>query len=294
MRFGGGKGDAPTPFPRARRSQTISRQDDPARNGANGDSAFDSAARIVFALLGLLTIIHGLRQFLDADVDAALVRKLAFTPGNFSAFFAPNAFAHAADPMIAAAPREAAELIGAAPRWFSPLTYAFLHGSWSHLGMNAVWLLAFGVALARRFGAARFYLLFAGASIAGALAHFLAHPFGLDPVIGASAGVSGAMGAAARFAFAANGPLGPAPATRDLSSYRRPAPPLSRFWRESRAVTFLAFWFVANFIFGALAPLAMGDGAPIAWEAHIGGMIFGLLAFSLLDPAPNRLHDATA
>jgi membrane associated rhomboid family serine protease len=45
----------------------------------------------------------------------------------------------------------------------------------------------------------------------------------------------------------------------------------------------VATWFVINFIFGAGASL-LGPGMQIAWQAHIGGFLAGLLLFSLFDP----------
>ena len=41
------------------------------------------------------------------------------------------------------------------------VTYALIHGDWTHLGLNGVWLLAFGTPIARRFGTARFLRFFA-------------------------------------------------------------------------------------------------------------------------------------
>ena len=48
------------------------------------------------------------------------------------------------------------------------VTYAFIHGDWTHLGLNGVWLLAFGTPVARRFGMARFLAFFAVTAAAGA------------------------------------------------------------------------------------------------------------------------------
>ena len=87
------------------------------------------------------------------------------------------------------------------------VTYALLHADWTHLGFNAVWLLAFASPVARRFGALRFLLFFAVTIAGGALAYLLAHAGALAPMIGASAGISGMMGAAARFAFQPGGSL---------------------------------------------------------------------------------------
>src|SRR6516225_3541682 len=81
------------------------------------------------------------------------------------------------------------------------VTYSLLHANLTHIGFNVLWLLPFGSALARRFGAVRFFLFLAVTAAAGALAHLLTHEHAVAPMIGASASVSGAMAAAIRFAF---------------------------------------------------------------------------------------------
>jgi membrane associated rhomboid family serine protease len=55
--------------------------------------------------------------------------------------------------------------------------------------------------------------------------------------------------------------------------------------RNSRAALFLGIWFATNLLFGIIAgPLGITD-ASIAWEAHIGGFLVGLLLFPLVDRA---------
>jgi membrane associated rhomboid family serine protease len=72
------------------------------------------------------------------------------------------------------------------------------------------------------------------------------------------------------------------------SAYYVPALPLAGVFRDGRALTFLLTWFGCNILFGAFAtPLGIGD-ATVAWEAHIGGFLFGLLAFALFDPTPDQ------
>src|SRR5581483_6149631 len=81
------------------------------------------------------------------------------------------------------------------------VSYSLLHANLTHIGFNVLWPLPFGSALARRFGAVRFFLFLAVTAAAGALAHLVTHEHGVAPMIGASASVSGAMAAAIRFAF---------------------------------------------------------------------------------------------
>jgi membrane associated rhomboid family serine protease len=60
---------------------------------------------------------------------------------------------------------------------------------------------------------------------------------------------------------------------------------------------FLVVWFGINIIFG-VASIAIGtDGGSVAWQAHIGGFLAGLLLFSLFDPIPraaSRAADASS
>ncbi len=56
-------------------------------------------------------------------------------------------------------------------------------------------------------------------------------------------------------------------------------------------MTFLIFWFVTNFVFGIVSgPDNVGGGA-IAWQAHVGGFLFGLLAFTFFDPPYAAPHN---
>jgi membrane associated rhomboid family serine protease len=55
---------------------------------------------------------------------------------------------------------------------------------------------------------------------------------------------------------------------------------------------FLGIWFAVNIIFG-VGSIAIGaDGASVAWQAHIGGFLAGLLLFSLFDPVPRAAAHA--
>ena len=164
------------------------------------------------------------------------------------------------------------------------VTYALIHGGLTHLIFNAVWLLAFGAPVARRFGARRFLLLMAIAAAAGAAVHLATHFGELLPMIGASAAISGAMGAATRFAFQRGGPLA---LWRDPeTAHRVPASPLMSSLRDPRVLAFLLIWFGVNLLFGVGSIGMPGVEQAIAWQAHIGGFLVGLLAFAAFDPIP--------
>jgi membrane associated rhomboid family serine protease len=164
------------------------------------------------------------------------------------------------------------------------VTYALIHANLSHLIFNAVWLLAFGSPVAQRFGPLRFTAFMAMTAAAGAAVHLATHFGELLPMVGASAAISGAMAAAGRFAFQRGGPL---EMWRDRAeACRVPAAPLSVSLRDARVIAFLLVWFGVNILFGVFSMGMPGVEQAIAWQAHIGGFLAGLLAFAAFDPVP--------
>lgn len=253
---------------------------------------------VILSLIAILVIIQAICDLLTPLAQLRILALFAFVPGRFTFAFDPD-LVTAALSATAGASEDASQLAtfflgDGRPLWWTPLTYAFLHGGWAHVGMNSLWLVAFGSAVARRFGTVRFLTFSAVCAVAGALAHFLTNMADLQPVVGASAVVSGAMAAVVRFAFQPGAPLGSAFGfvQRGDHIYRLPALPLQEILSNRNAITFLALWFLANFLSGVFpATMGMAD-ATIAWEAHIGGFLVGLLAFQWFDPpAPLTTQD---
>lgn len=237
--------------------------------------------RILLVVVLGMAAVHGLRFWLADPADVDVLARFAFVPGRATFAVDPAAVlgrlaaAAAGDPDVADVGRFFLGT-GTLQPW-TVLTYAALHGSWTHVGLNALWLLAFGAPVARRIGPPRFLLLLAGGAVAGAAAHFAVDPLSLQPLIGASAAVSACMGAALRFVFQTR------PSTTTGPADHAPLQSLGAVLRDRRAVTFLGVWLVSNAVTGIGAvPLGLSD-MPIAWQAHVGGLAFGLLAFPLFD-----------
>lgn len=228
----------------------------------------------LLALIGGLALSHLLRESAPRTLDLAILRELAFVPLRLALAFDRSAAQSAISNFDVDTNVSDIDMLlgllgdGAAKPW-TLATYGLLHADWSHLGLNSIWLLAFGAPVARRLGPARFYALCLAATIAGALAHFVVHPFSLQPIVGASAGVSGLLGACMRFAFQRG-------QTSRLS--------LAQVFTDRRLLGFLGVWLAVNVITGLAAePLGLSSG-PIAWEAHIGGLAAGLTLFGWFDP----------
>jgi membrane associated rhomboid family serine protease len=145
------------------------------------------------------------------------------------------------------------------PALVDPITYQFLHGSLAHLGINMLALLAFGAGVERRIGGSRMVVFAVICGVASALAHLAVYPSSIEPVIGASGAISGLFGAILRLHV--------------HRGSRRGLWPL------------VALWIVMDVVTGTTG--MGGDGEPIAWVAHIGGFVAGLLLFGLFDrPSP--------
>lgn len=149
------------------------------------------------------------------------------------------------------------------------VTYMFLHGNYTHVILNCVWLLAFGPVVAARFGTLRFLVFFLLCGIAGA-AVYLALNWGSEaPVIGASGAISGLMGAGFRM-------MGSNVFDRRLEPILSP-----------RILLWSGIWVVLNVVAG-LTGLGAGQFELVAWQAHLGGYAAGLLLAGPFDSLARR------
>lgn len=215
--------------------------------------------RAVTALAVVLVAIHCVRVLLlSPEQNIEIILLFAFIPAMFGQAGALVPYPEAI--------------------YWTPVTYGLLHGGWLHLGVNIVWMFAFGTPVARRFGAFRFLALSVFATACGALAQYLADPDALVPMIGASAAVSGHMGAAMRFIF---NPL----AGRAGRGFRHDIPALSlaESFTNRQFVVFFIVWMVMNLAFGSGIVGVPGSENAIAWHAHIGGFAAGIFGFSLFE-----------
>ncbi len=225
---------------------------------------------IVLAIIGICVLVLVGEEFLlSNEEDIAFLYYFAFVPARYGKSLLP----------VGGFPG------GAGADIWTFVTYAFIHGDIFHLGMNSVWFLPFGSAVARRFGNLRVIGFFAATAAAGALTHLVTHWGELMPMIGASAAVSGFMAGAIRFAFQRGGPLTMF-RHEEPAAYLVPAAPLSFALRDPRIMVFLLAWFGLNLLFGIGSIGLPGAEQSIAWEAHIGGFVAGLLLFPLFDPVP--------
>jgi membrane associated rhomboid family serine protease len=256
---------------------------------------------VVVLIVAALLAIHGTIEWLDAARADSIIVEFGFIPGRVTLAFASDKLAQLlARANIDSQALQQAAIIrqyhlwqGGAKLW-TMLTYAGLHGSWTHVGLNCVWLVAFGPPVARRIGAPRFLGLFCVTAIAGALSHYAVNPMDFSPLIGASAADSGLMAAAARFMFQPGAPLG-SPGGYSSSAgaldYDPPAPGVRALLRDRRAVLFIVIWLATNLVFGAGAESFGLSEGPVAWVAHVGGFAAGFFLFPWFDGRVRRGND---
>ncbi|MGZ9103442.1 MAG: rhomboid family intramembrane serine protease, partial [Rhodoplanes sp.] len=111
------------------------------------------------------------------------------------------------------------------------------------------------------------------------LTHLLFHYGDMAPVVGASAAISGQMAGALRFIFSAERQ----PGQRAPDFIGAPRMSLGETLTDKRMIAFLVFWVVLNAYFGLSSVKIAGEQGGIAWEAHIGGFLCGLLLFGAFD-----------
>jgi membrane associated rhomboid family serine protease len=250
---------------------------------------------VIVGLVILLGLVHAGRSVLSASRDLSLLADLAVVPARFaidlgwaSVSDVVREMAQGVDQQTLAGRIAALRFFidDGGPRWWTPLTYALLHADLAHLFVNMIWLTAFGSPVARRLGGGVFLALMAFGAVAGAAVHVWLHWAQVAPLIGASAAVSAAIGAASRFVFAPGVPFG---ALADEGIVRAlPAQGFGQMLRSRQTVAFIAIWFGSNWLFGSGVVPVAGAAGDVAWEAHVGGFLAGLLAFPALDRLANR------
>lgn len=136
----------------------------------------------------------------------------------------------------------------------APFTTMIIHGSWMHLLVNSVMMMAMGVFFERQFGARIALIFFIFCGMAGNLAYFILNPDTSAPVVGASGAISGLF-AAALLMMNLSGMAGP------QAQKRGPFP-------------FILLWITIMISIGMIS-------ADTAWQSHLGGFLGGLGLFQL-------------
>jgi membrane associated rhomboid family serine protease len=147
--------------------------------------------------------------------------------------------------------------------YLSVLTSMFMHGDILHLGFNMLFLWVFGNNVEDHLGRIGFPIFYLTTGLAAAFAHIAVSTDSAIPIVGASGAISGILGA-----YAVLWP------TATIISIL----PLGFFFTTIRTPAWVALglWFVVQFL-GGLAGLGEASGGGVAYLAHIGGFVAGLV-----------------
>jgi membrane associated rhomboid family serine protease len=161
------------------------------------------------------------------------------------------------------------------------VTSLFLHAGWLHVIGNLWTLWIFGDNVEDRMGPVRFALFYLVCGVAAGLVHWFTNADSTVPTVGASGAIAGVLGA--YFVLF--------PTSRVIVLVPVFLWP---FFFELPAVTFLLFWFFVQLLSGALAMAGPEQVGGIAWWAHVGGFLTGMLLHPLFrsrtrDPYPDEL-----
>ncbi len=188
-------------------------------------------------LLGLIIGVHLIvTLILNTEQSNWALLNLGFIPGRFTgtAIFEPLTL-------------------------LTPFSHMLLHGGWLHIAMNSIMLLAFGAGIEKWIGGPKMITFFVLCGLFGLAAHMALNFHSIQPVIGASGGLSGLFAAAIVMLNRQNGGI------FSRSKYG--------FW------PIILFWVGISIMFGIMGS---PDGGDIAWAAHVGGFLGGFVVLKLM------------
>lgn len=158
--------------------------------------------------------------------------------------------------------------------WLTVFSSMFLHGGFMHLFGNMLFLWIFGNNVEDVLGPFKFLFFYLVCGVAAAVAHTLSGPNSMIPTVGASGAISGVLG----------GYLLAYPRARVVCLLF-----LVIFFRliVLPANLVIIFWFVIQ-AFQGVASISAGATGGVAWFAHVGGFIAGVVLIKMM--APERLQ----
>lgn len=204
-----------------------------------------------------------------ANVAVFFSEPLVNGPAAQARFF----FCKAAIPFEVVHRHLAPQLAGACPGknvWLSVLYSMFLHAGLLHIAGNMLFLWIFGNNVEDALGRLKFFIFYLICGAAAAFAQSYANPTSLTPLVGASGAIAGVLGAY-------------------LLLYPRARVTTFVFFilLDLPAWTVLAGWFVLQ-VFQSAGSLKGSSGGGVAYLAHVGGFVAGMLLLLLLRPRTPR------
>src|SRR5947209_299338 len=164
-------------------------------------------------------------------------------------------------------------LYGVEPAHLRPVTLftsMFLHGGWSHIIGNMLFLWAFGKSLEDSMGHTKFLLFYLVCGIAAGITHVVFNAYTTLPTVGASGAIAGVMGA-----YLVKFPRSRIHTLIFVFFFITTA--------DIPAAFILLYWFVAQLFsqYGSIAHTHVTEGG-VAYAAHVGGFIAGMVLVQVM------------
>jgi len=152
--------------------------------------------------------------------------------------------------------------------WITIFTAMFMHGSWSHIIGNMIFLWAFGPEIEDAMGRGRYLLFYLAGGLVAMLAQILADPHSTVPNLGASGAIAAVMGG-----FIVTYPRDRIKAVLFIFVFVRIT--------FIPAALLIGFWFLTQLVHaGTVAQVQTGG---VAYLAHVGGFVFGAVTARLFE-----------
>jgi membrane associated rhomboid family serine protease len=160
--------------------------------------------------------------------------------------------------------------------WITILTAMFMHGSWSHIIGNMIFLWAFAPEMEDAMGPVRYLIFYLAGGLVAMLAQVAADPHSTVPNLGASGAIAAVMGA-----FIVTYPRDRIKSVLFIFIFFKVT--------YIPAALLIGFWFLSQLIHaGAVAQTQTGG---VAYLAHVGGFIFGAVYGRLFEVSPQVASD---
>jgi membrane associated rhomboid family serine protease len=220
-----------------------------------------STPYVTYFLIGLNSVIFLFESALTPESFKILLFQLGMVPANITAYLGGS------------------HRLGLMAVLLPTLTSMFLHGSWMHLIGNMWFLWIFGDNIEDHLGHFKYLFFYLASGLGAAFAQLILNPHSRVPTVGASGAIAGVLGA--YFVLY--------PKARVLIWF-----PIFFLFYLPAWVT-LGYWFAMQFISGAASSIAdySDTRGGVAFWAHVGGFVVGILLIKILPERPRRYRYGT-
>jgi membrane associated rhomboid family serine protease len=225
---------------------------------------YDNVPTRRFPIVSVGLIVANVLVFLVDRATAITIPHVVSTPYGLMQVSQQLGGLSARYSMIPALITHSAAPVGIQPAWLTIFTSMFLHGDWLHIGGNMLYLWIFGNNIEDALGRYLFVLFYLACGVAAAGLQIASDPTSTVPTVGASGAIAGLMGAYI-WLYPSARVMCVVPFIFIATLMKVPA------------IIVIGFWFLLQLANARLLGGGMLQGGGIAYMAHVGGFVAGLL-----------------